>query len=100
MRWAAFLFWPLRRESEPESAMARKARRRLTLAKLKQLPVGKLADYLFLWTTISFGEDAYQLVRAWGFEPVTKLYRIKTSAIDAPGNRFTPRYGIGFWFRG
>jgi N6-adenosine-specific RNA methylase IME4 len=96
--------WPYHQTSPTASALP-KARRRssygqLSIAELMALPVGELADYLFLWTTVAFTEEAYQLVRAWGFVPVTKLYWIKTTAIDAGNNRFAPEYGVGFWFRG
>jgi N6-adenosine-specific RNA methylase IME4 len=79
--------------------------RTLDVAALKALPIGELADYLFLWRTVAFGEQAFRLVRHWGFEPVTELFWIKADSIALPPElhgRFLvhPPYGVGYWFRG
>ena len=89
------------------------------------MPIGELAalriselvsDHIFLWTTAPFMEDAYKLIHAWGFEPVSIIPWIKCTKfkpgvaaafdeIDAPLRRgddapINPVYGVGFWFRG
>jgi N6-adenosine-specific RNA methylase IME4 len=74
----------------------------LDLKSLAALPITELGDYLFLWTTVAFVEHGYQLIRHWGFEPVTMLAWVKISALAASQNKilFAPNYGVGYWFRG
>lgn len=71
----------------------------MSMEELESLPVGEVSSdhsVLLLWTTSVFsaGGDASQLCRAWGFEPVTYLYWIKTTI------RGKLNYGVGYWFRG
>lgn len=59
----------------------------LSLADISALPVGDLAEpdaHLYLWTTARFLEEAYGVVRAWGFRPSQPLTWCK------------PPMGIGF----
>lgn len=87
----------------------------LTTADMMDLPIRKMMNYLFLWTTGPFIEDAYKLIRAWGMEPITMLAWVKCAQIDTnglpafpniPGDTFDaekvfkPTYGVGYWFRG
>lgn len=73
----------------------------LTIERLAALPIGSLTQYVFLWTTGPFIEDAYKLLRQWGFEPKTFMAWVKAQEI-IPGNEtpFKPSYGVGYWFRG
>jgi N6-adenosine-specific RNA methylase IME4 len=70
-------------------------------------------DRGFLWTTGPFIEDAYYLIREWGFIPITMLAWVKCTEITAPHEAyaldpgqpgvpgsFKPAYGVGYWFRG
>lgn len=44
----------------------------MTMAEIKALPVGELADeaaHLYLWTTNILVRPAYEVVEAWGFKP-------------------------------
>lgn len=48
----------------------------MTLDDIRELDVQKLAApdaHLYLWTTNRYLEDAYDIARAWGFEPSTLL---------------------------
>jgi N6-adenosine-specific RNA methylase IME4 len=63
----------------------------MTVADIKALPVADLADdsaWLFVWTVNAFVEDAYAVVRAWGFRPVTLLTWCKTPHGIGPGSAF------------
>jgi len=62
----------------------------LTVEELCVLPIAeKAADnaHLYLWTTNSMLEDAFKLVRAWGFEYKTLITWVK------------PQIGLGNYFR-
>lgn len=86
----------------------------LSTEDLRDLPIRKMMDYVFLWTTGPFIEDAYSLIRAWGFDPITMLAWVKVQSVELPGHDamlidppkgepqigFTPTYGVGYWFRG
>lgn len=43
---------------------------------------------LWLWTTNAFMEDAFKILRTWGFEPKTILTWAKN------------KFGVGYWLRG
>lgn len=48
----------------------------MTVAEITALPVGDLAAadaHLYLWATNRYVERAYDVIRAWGFKPVTLL---------------------------
>jgi len=48
----------------------------MTIAEIKALPVGELADeaaHLYLWTTNILVRPAYEVVEAWGFKPSVLL---------------------------
>ncbi len=48
----------------------------MTLEEIKALPVRDLADkqcHLYLWATLPLMEDAYEVVREWGFKPSTVI---------------------------
>jgi N6-adenosine-specific RNA methylase IME4 len=63
----------------------------MTLAAIAALPVEAMAHddaVLWLWTTNAFLDEAFDVVRAWGFQPKTVL----TWAKD--------RMGVGDWLRG
>lgn len=51
------------------------------------------AQYLFLWRVSSMVEEAYQVVRAWGFVPKTELVWVKKTAT---GKRW---FGMGHHVR-
>lgn len=88
----------------------------LTTEDLADLPVGKMMNYCFLWTTGPFIEDAYKLIRQWGLIPITMLAWVKTVEIHPEGIAFPPQYdhpeaekdkfmfkptfGVGYWWRG
>lgn len=44
---------------------------------------------LFLWATVPLLDEAFEVMRAWGFKYKTSLFWIKSG-----------RLGLGFWFRG
>jgi N6-adenosine-specific RNA methylase IME4 len=44
--------------------------------------------WLFLWTVNAYVEDAYRVVRAWGFRPVTLLTWCKEPRAWGPGSAF------------
>lgn len=63
----------------------------MTLAEIVELPVAELADpdgcHLWLWAVNGMLEEAFAVVRAWGFAPVTVVTWCK------------PRPGIGHYLR-
>lgn len=61
-----------------------------TTDELATYPVGDLADesaHLWCWATNALMEDAYRLVRAWGFHPMTLVTWCK------------PGPGVGYYLR-
>jgi N6-adenosine-specific RNA methylase IME4 len=73
----------------------------LSIDELGRLPVRQLGTYIFLWTTGPFIEDAYKLIRHWGFEPITFMAWVKTNKLELGKEiPFKPSYGVGYWFRG
>ncbi len=53
----------------------------MTVKEIEALPVTSLSDedsHLYLWTINRYVEDAYRLVRSWGFHPSTLLVWAKT----------------------
>ena len=69
----------------------------MTLAEIKALDVPADRDaMLFMWTTNPFLADgsAVEVVRAWGFEPITVLTWAKVQA-----DGVTPSRKNGYWFR-
>jgi N6-adenosine-specific RNA methylase IME4 len=64
--------------------------RLMSLDQIKALPVANLTEddaHLWLWTTNAALESAYQVVRAWGFEPRSLMTWTK------------PRLGLGNYLR-
>lgn len=73
----------------------------LSIRDLEKLPIEDLGDYVFLWTTGPFIQDAYDLIDKWGFKPITFLVWVKTNRLKQTDTLpFKPSYGVGFWFRG
>jgi N6-adenosine-specific RNA methylase IME4 len=77
------------------------------------LPIRKMMDYAFVWTTGPFIEDAYRMIRSWDMVPITMLAWVKCASIETNGleafpidpieakdPEFKPTYGVGYWFRG
>jgi N6-adenosine-specific RNA methylase IME4 len=63
----------------------------MTANEIAVLPVDELAApsaWLFLWTVNAFVEDAYRVVRTWGFRPVTLLTWCKEPHGMGPGSAF------------
>lgn len=77
----------------------------VSLADLKGLPIGRIADYVFLWTTSVFSAEgsAADVVKRWGLVPITQIYWMKGTKFqetDSDAFRFKPAYSVGYWFRG
>jgi len=98
--------WPYQKVKGPKSGgYSVEQYPSLGMGDLEKLPIGKMADYLFLWSTSVFLAEgkASRLVRRWGFCPITCLYWVKGRGFQ-PTNEspfsFKPEYGVGYWFRG
>ena len=64
----------------------------MNVGQIAALSVESLADdpaWLFLWTVNAYVEDAYDIVRAWGFRPVTLLTWCKPVRQIGPGGMFS-----------
>jgi N6-adenosine-specific RNA methylase IME4 len=64
----------------------------LSLDELCAVPVASLAGpnaVIGMWATVPMGDDAYRLMRAWGFTFKTAFFWVKTG-----------RLGMGHYFRG
>lgn len=78
----------------------------MTLADICNLPVRRLAHinaHLYLWTTNKFMEEAFSVVRAWGFTFKTILTWGKIKEPDALWKRAAlpePSMAVGHYFRG
>lgn len=69
----------------------------MTPGEIAALPIDELAApdaHVYLWTTNSHVEDAYKILRIWGFEPKTQLAWVKLT------QRGEPVYGMGRYYRG
>lgn len=81
---------PWRFGSAATKADARKKYSTMTIEDLCAMPVGDLADtsaHLWLWALNGMMEEAYTVVRAWGFRPVTLVTWCK------------PGPGVGYYLR-
>ena len=70
----------------------------MSLADIKALPVGKLADKdcaLFMWITVPLLREAWDVVEAWGF-----TYK-SVAFVWVKQNKKTPSlfWGMGYWTR-
>lgn len=64
----------------------------MTLADIAALPVAALScpgAHLYLWTTNRYLDDAFDVARGWGFDPVTTLVWCKDPHGLGPGGRFS-----------
>jgi len=71
----------------------------MSMQDLKDLPVDDWAEsnaHLYLWTTNGFMDEAYDLARAWGFNPKTIITWGKVKKDDPA----TPSMKSGYYFRG
>jgi len=65
---------------------------KMTTKEICDLPVQDISDkdsVLFLWSTVPMIEDAFCVLKAWGFKYKTMLFWRKIMSL-----------GLGFWFRG
>ncbi len=61
----------------------------MSVGRIAALEVPAAASaWLFLWTVNAFVEDAYAVVRAWGFRPVSLLTWCKEPRGSGPGGAF------------
>lgn len=63
----------------------------MSMDRIKALPVGELASencHLYLWTINRYIEQAYEVVRTWGFAPSTLLVWCKPHKGLGPGGAF------------
>lgn len=63
----------------------------MSLEAIKALPVGSLAApeaHLYLWTTVGFLVESYDVARAWGFEPMYPLIWCKPPRGQGLGGKF------------
>ena len=70
----------------------------MSLRDIKEMPIEKHAadnSHLYLWTTNSFMEEAYEVARAWGFLPKTIITWTKIRKKDAQ-----PSMKMGWYYRG
>lgn len=71
----------------------------MTLEEIKAFPLPRMQrdSLLFLWRVSSQVEEAYQVVRAWGFEPKSELvWRKQTDPVSARAQR---HIGMGHYTR-
>jgi len=64
----------------------------MSLNEIKSLPIQKIADknsVLFLWATTPLLPEAFEVMKAWGYQYKTAIYWRKIMSL-----------GMGFWFRG
>lgn len=64
---------------------------KMTLQEIKDLAVSALAApeaHLYLWTTVEFLVDSYDVARAWGFEPMYPLVWCKPPRGVGLGGKF------------
>lgn len=85
--------------SRRQRSVRQKGYSTLDMDGLKSLTVGSLAAanaHLYLWTTNSFMDEAFDLARAWGFRPKTILTWVKVHQDDPA--RVSMK--TGYYFRG
>jgi N6-adenosine-specific RNA methylase IME4 len=63
----------------------------MSTADIAGLPIARILEregYVFLWTTNRYIEDAFRVVRGWGFTPRTLLVWCKPPRGKGPGGMF------------
>jgi N6-adenosine-specific RNA methylase IME4 len=76
--------------SRATKADARKQYDTMPIEEIRALPIENMADdscHLWLWAVNGLMEEAYSVVRAWGFRPITLVTWCKTQP------------GVGYYFR-
>ncbi len=98
--------WPYRKVvSRKSGGYSNEQYSSLTLNDICCLPVGKLSDYVFLWTTPAFHGpgEVFTVAEKWGLKRITTIYWVKGTGFQAGEElafSFKPSYGVGYWFRG
>ena len=91
--------WPYDNPKGNDPAMGGITYPTMGLAEIKALPVGKIAANdcgLFLWATMPKLEQAFEVIRAWGFTPTTTAFTwVKTN--PKSGGIYS---GLGHWTNG
>src|SRR5262249_50804549 len=67
--------WPFGDKLPGNGRGAEKHYNTMTLDQIKSFPIPPLAPdaVLFLWRVAAMGEEAYQVMRAWGFTPKSEI---------------------------
>jgi N6-adenosine-specific RNA methylase IME4 len=74
----------------------------MTVQDIREMPVATLADeaaHLWLWTTNRHLEDAFSLMRAWGFTYLTTVTWVKPSGLGAYFASTTQHVLFGYYQR-
>lgn len=67
----------------------------MTMDQIKSLPIPAAVDaHLYLWATNAFIEQAHEVVRAWGFRPITVITWTKIKKDGSPSMK------MGHYYRG
>jgi N6-adenosine-specific RNA methylase IME4 len=87
--------WSFRDKLPGASRGAEKNYRVLSQADIEAFPLPPLADncWLFMWRVSSQVEEAYRVVRAWGFVPKSEMVWQKMTVNDIP------HFGMGHYVR-
>lgn len=76
----------------------------LPVEAIASLPVGEIAEdnaHLYVWVTNAFMEEAYTLIRGWGFKPKTVVTWVKSKvSVEEPESPQDCAFGMGYYFRG
>ncbi len=91
--------WPYNNPKGNDPAMGGITYPTMSLDDIKALPIGKITASdcsLFLWATMPKLEQAYTVIRAWGFKPITTTFVwVKTN--PKSGGIYS---GLGHWTNG
>src|SRR4051812_7317204 len=78
--------WPFKDKLPGDGRGAQKHYRLMSMDDIKAYPVSVMVEddaLLFLWRVPAMGAEAYDVCRAWGFQPKSELVWRKTSRIPA-----------------
>ena len=75
----------------------------LTIPEVATLPIPDLAEknaHLYVWVTNAFMDEAYDLIKGWGFKPKTIVTWVKTrNGIVEAEKPEDCAFGMGFYYR-
>lgn len=77
----------------------------MSIKEIESLPIPHLADdncHIYMWATNNYLEDAFRILKEWGFRYITNIIWVKSEKIELNGKEFfkLQNPGLGQYVRG